>query len=436
MARYVSRCTGFDVTVLKEGADDPSQAILLPVRFACGIPSKHLLDTLGITATPISQHLSLSWPRKMLMGQAEAEFHELRIPISDDQQKARDVLKQLQEYEPALLAESERRRVLPNELKTYTTRTLLLTLLTLPILVLAWGRFLPNHQVTSKSIQMALATGTQILGWPLFSTSIRVLWYLHAADLGLLATLSITLSYTFSVVAFAFQLASQEFADPFFETSALLVTLIYAGKTIQIATRRAVGGAIDKLRDLQAKEVLVRESEDSEIIEKMDARLLQVGDIVRILPDSQVPVDGLVVVGTSAVDESSVNGESVPAGKAPGSLVMAGTYNIQGTLEVQVTRMTQENSLAIVANLVQLAQASRTSLQDLADTLAARILPVALFASISSFLVWLFVTHYKRGESWADSVAEAVTYAIAVMASSCPCALALAVRDVLTDPTF
>ena len=168
----------------------------------------------------------------------------------------------------------------------------------------------------------------------------------------------------------------------------------------------------------------------------MDARLLQVGDIVRILPDSQVPVDGLVVVGTSAVDESSVNGESVPAGKAPGSLVMAGTYNIQGTLEVQVTRMTQENSLAIVANLVQLAQASRTSLQDLADTLAARILPVALFVSISSFLVWLFVTHYKRGESWADSVAEAVTYAIAVMASSCPRALALAVRDVLTDPTF
>lgn len=93
VARYISRCTGFDVTVLKEGADDPLQAVVLPVRFACGIPSKHLLDTLGITATPIRQHISLSWPRKMLMGHAETTFHELRISISDDQQKARDVLK-------------------------------------------------------------------------------------------------------------------------------------------------------------------------------------------------------------------------------------------------------------------------------------------------------------------------------------------------------
>lgn len=432
MARFISRCTGFEVIVNEDALADGLQNIDLPVRFGRGVPPQQLLKILGITASPITQQSSMLWIRSLLSRRPQADLYELSFPMSGSHRKVRELMEELQDHEPSLLPESERQKALPNDLKAYVLRTLALTVITLPILALEWGRVLPNRPLTSRAIQLALASVTQILGWPLFSTAIRVLWYLHAIDLGLLATISVNLAYCFSVVAFTFEAASRGFAEPFFETSALLITLIFAGKTIQVATRRAVGSAIDKLRNLQAKEVdLVTQREDSAVIQRVDARLVQVGDIVRILPDTQVPVDGLVVSGTSAIDESSISGESVPAGKSPGSTVLAGTYNIQGTLEVQVTRMTQDNSLAAVANLVQLAQASRTSLQDTADLLASRILPIALVISVISFFVWLFVTHYRRGEPWGYSVGEAMTYAIAVMAASCPCALALAVSLVI-----
>ena len=158
-------------------------------------------------------------------------------------------------------------------------------------------------------------------------------------------------------------------------------------------------------------------------------RLLYFDDIIRILPDTKIPTDGVVVHGTSAINEAAINSESVPVAKAIGSIVHAGTLNTDGIFNIQVSRLLHNNSLSNVVNLVKLAQASRSQLQDLTDKLAAIILPVALSVAVLSFIVWLLVNRYIRDRPWGTCVAEAFTYLIAVMASSCPCALALAVSD-------
>jgi P-type E1-E2 ATPase len=119
---------------------------------------------------------------------------------------------------------------------------------------------------------------------------------------------------------------------------------------------------------------------------KFASRLLHYGDIIRIRADTRIPTDGLVVDGSSEVDQSSTTGESLPTPKSPGSAVIAGTLNLNGQLDIQVTRLLHENSLARIAGLVKLAQASKSRFQDVADRVSAIILPVAAVVAVSSLV--------------------------------------------------
>ena len=149
-------------------------------------------------------------------------------------------------------------------------------------------------------------------------------------------------------------------------------------------------------------------------------RLLYYDDIVRILPGSRVPSDGIVVSGKGSIDESAVTGESLPVIKQFGSTVLAGTVNLEGQLDVQVTKLLHQNSLASVISLVESAQSARTQLQDIADRISAVMLPVASLSSIIAFVAWLLVNRMVRDRSWSSSAVDALTYAIAIMAVSCP----------------
>lgn len=436
VARFVSQFTGFDVRLNNFHAGD-SNTLILPIVFDNDVPPNSLISALGVDLVPREGTNGRNVLKNRSTSGNKSETFEIYIPISSDPhavQTPREIMDQLAPYGARLLPPQKAGQAGTRDLQMCALRTGALAALTLPILVMAWGELPRRHPMASRWAQFGLATAVQALGWPLFKTSIRVLWYLRSPDLGLLATLSTCLSYIFSVIALAFHATGHAFADPVFETSALLLTLIFAGKTIQFATRQAVGNAIDKLSDLQIAETgLFIDPTDKSKVQLIDVRLLQVGDIIRAPPHSRIPSDGVVVKGLSAVDEATVTGESVPAEKDIGSIVLAGSLNLQGALEVQVSRMTHENSLATVASLVRLAQASRTKLQDLADKLAKAILPVALFVSVASFVVWLLVNRKIRGRSWGDSVASSFSYAIAVMASSCPCALALAVSFTSSD---
>jgi P-type E1-E2 ATPase len=135
----------------------------------------------------------------------------------------------------------------------------------------------------------------------------------------------------------------------------------------------------------------------------------------------------LVVNGSSDADESSLTGESIAVPKEPGSRVIAGTLNLGGTLDVQVTKLVHENSLAHITALVKQAGSSRSPIQDLSDKFSAVILPVAAASACIAFLVWVLVGLYVRHRSPTSSSVDALTYAIAILIVSCPCAIGLAV---------
>lgn len=156
-------------------------------------------------------------------------------------------------------------------------------------------------------------------------------------------------------------------------------------------------------------------------------RLLAYDDVLRVTSGERIPTDGLIVAGEADVDESILTGESLPLPKSVGKIVKAGSTLVNGSIDVQATSLISENSLAAVASLVERAQASRTRYQDLADRVAAKLLPIALCVSVFASIAWGLASRYARDESTSSSAVIGVTYAIAVMAVSCPCAIGLAV---------
>jgi cation transport ATPase len=155
-------------------------------------------------------------------------------------------------------------------------------------------------------------------------------------------------------------------------------------------------------------------------------RLLHYDDIIRIKAGEIVPTDGVVVEGHGTFDESSLTGESVPVAKSPGSSLTAGTKLQDGQLDIAVTRLIPENSISTIVDAVS-SSSTGSEYQDLADTMAGSLLPVAGVCCLAAFLGWMFVERFRRDQSWGEAVISGVGYAIAIAAVSCPCALAIAV---------
>lgn len=307
--------------------------------------------------------------------------------------------------------------------------TILAALLTIPIVVLAWSHN-PVQYSTKSIVSLVLATFVQGIAIPEFYVgAIKSLVYSRMLEMDMLVVISITAAYGYSVVAFALTHAGYSLeTGEFFETGALLITLVLLGRLVAaFAKVRAVSAV--SLRSLQAeKATLVDRSGDTT---EIDARLLQFGDIFHVPAHARVVTDGEILEGSSAVDESMLTGESIPVPKVPGDDVVAGTLNGPTALKVRMTRLPGKNSITDIANLVENALASKPRIQDLADKVASYFIPVVLGVSLTVFTIWMVVAIKVRGESGGSAVAIAITYGIAVLAISCPCALGLAVPMVL-----
>ena len=151
------------------------------------------------------------------------------------------------------------------------------------------------------------------------------------------------------------------------------------------------------------------------------------GDIVRVHSGDAIPTDGIIVDGQGTLDESAITGESVPVIKTVGDVVASGNTVIDGTLDILVTHLVHENSIASMKIAVESAHGSDAKFADLADTFASYLLPIAAVCALISFIVWMLVNRFIRGQSWGTSVVDGITYAITILAVSCPCALALSV---------
>ncbi len=201
----------------------------------------------------------------------------------------------------------------------------------------------------------------------------------------------------------------------YFESAGTILSLVTVGKYLETRSKSKTGGAIEALIDLAPKTATVVAEDGTEATVDVDAILP--GQVLRVRPGESIPVDGVVLEGSSAVDESALTGESIPVEKTAGDTVNAATVNRTGSFTFRATRVGADTSLAKIVQLVEDANATKAPIARLADKVAGVFVPVVFVISAVTFLVWMALT---------ESVNEALTSAVAVLVISCPCALGLA----------
>lgn len=307
-------------------------------------------------------------------------------------------------------------------------KTIIAAVLTAPVALLAFCETTVTEK-TKALISIVLATLVQFIAISEFYLpALKSLIYNGVLEMDMLVVISITAAYFYSVVAFGLRMAHSPLETPeFFETSTLLITLVLLGRVIAAYTRNRAVAAVS-LRSLQPSTAMIIENGS---VREIDSRLLQYGDKLKLFPHSLVPTDCLILDGSSEVDESMLTGESLPVTKKPGMELIAGTVNGSGTLVAQLTRLPGKNTVTDIAGLVEEASKSKPQIQDLADRVASLFVPVVSAVAIIVFILWVIIGLKLRNESGAKAVVCAITYAVAVLAISCPCALGLAVPMVL-----
>ncbi|MBE9566728.1 MAG: copper-translocating P-type ATPase, partial [Proteobacteria bacterium] len=266
-------------------------------------------------------------------------------------------------------------------------------------------------------VLLALATPVQFwAGWQFY----RGFWLaLRAgfADMNTLIAFGTTAAYGYSLaVTLAPSLVSRAGADVhfYYDTSAMIITLILLGRLLEIGAKGRASEAIRRLAGLQSKTArVIRDQAEMEI--PIDE--VAVGDIVAVRPGERIAVDGTIADGQSAVDESMVTGESMPVDKGPGDAVIGGTINLTGAFRFHASRVGAETVLAQIIRLVREAQGSKAPIQRVADRVAAVFVPIVIAVALVTFAIWMIV---------GPNPAYAVVAAVSVLIIACPCALGLA----------
>jgi Cu+-exporting ATPase len=265
--------------------------------------------------------------------------------------------------------------------------------------------------------QFALASVVQFyIGWPFYNGGMRALMN-KSANMDVLVALGTSAAYFYSVVeTLRYQFAGVHHPDLYFETSAVLITLVLLGKYMETRAKRQTTAAITELMDLQAKEAsrIVNGVEELVPIDQVD-----VGDLLRVRPGEKIPVDGVLVEGESAVDESMITGESLPIVKRPEDKLIGATVNTTGSFIMKAEKVGKDTALAGIVRIVEEAQGSKAPIQRLADRISGIFVPIVLVIAVSVFAVW--IAAIQPGQ-WNAALAAAIS----VLVIACPCALGLA----------
>lgn len=262
---------------------------------------------------------------------------------------------------------------------------------------------------------LALATPVQFFcGWPFLRGFVSALRH-GAADMHSLIAVGTLSAYSYStaVTLLPFVAGGGPADHVYFDTAAMIITFILLGRRLEGRARRRASSAIHALMDLRP-ETARRIEGDSETIVQVDRVIL--GDRLRIRPGDRIPVDGRILDGHSAVDESMLTGESIPVEKRPGDNVVGGSTNTSGTFVYEAEAIGSETALARIVDLVRTAQATKAPIQRLADRIAGIFVPIVFCFAGATFAVWIA----------ASTLEAAVVNAVAVLIISCPCALGLA----------
>jgi Cu+-exporting ATPase len=268
----------------------------------------------------------------------------------------------------------------------------------------------------SRWLMFALATPVQFyVGWQYYIGAYKSLRN-GSANMDVLIAMGSSVAYFYSVTV----LLGLFPGHVYFETAAVIITLIRLGKFLEARAKGRTSEAIKKLMGLRAKTArVVRSGLEAEV--PVDEVI--VGDVVLVRPGEKIPVDGVVMEGRSAVDESMLTGESLPVEKAPGDPVIGATLNKLGSLKFEATKVGKETALAQIVRLVEEAQGSKAPIQKLADQVSAIFVPVVLGIAAITFLAWYFIVPQAWG---GGDFTTALINMVAVLVIACPCAMGLA----------
>ncbi|MFH1243730.1 MAG: heavy metal translocating P-type ATPase [Pseudomonadota bacterium] len=315
-----------------------------------------------------------------------------------------------------LEAEDAELKARREEIRNQTRKFLAGLVFTVPLFLLSMGRDFGifgswAHAAWVNWLFLALATPVQFYtGWDYYTGGWKSIKN-GSANMDVLVAMGSSVAYFYSLIVLFNPLLGQHV---YFETSAVIITLIKLGKMLESRTKARTGGAIRKLMGLRPKTATILEHGQERDI---PLSRVKVGDVVIVRPGESIPVDGTVLDGESSVDESMLTGEPIPVDKVPGAQVAGGTINGQGRLKLEATRVGKDTALARIIRLVQEAQGSKAPIQALADRVAAVFVPGVMGIALLTFLLWWII---------GGEFVPAMIRLVAVLVIACPCALGLA----------
>ena len=316
------------------------------------------------------------------------------------------------------------------ELLDMTRRFWIGTALAVPVIILEMGAHLPGlnfHHFVSPQlaiwVQFLLATPVVLwAGWLFFvrgwaSVRNRSLNMFSLIALGIGTAYLYSLAATFAPSLFPENLRQDGVVPVYYEAAAVITVLVLLGQVLELRAREQTGGAIRALLNLAPKTARRIRADGGEDDVPLEA--VQVGDRLRVRPGDSVPVDGVVLEGRSAIDESMVTGESMPVEKAPDGKLIGGTINGTGSFVMRAEKVGSDTMLARIVQMVAEAQRSRAPIQRLADTVSAWFVPTVIVVAVASFIAWMIFGP-------PPAFAYALVAAVSVVIMACPCALGLA----------
>jgi Cu+-exporting ATPase len=302
------------------------------------------------------------------------------------------------------------------EIKDQTRKFLAGVIFTTPLFFLSMGRDFGlvgpwSHALWVNWLFWALATPVQFYtGWDYYTGGLKSLKN-KTANMDVLVAMGSSVAYFYSLALLLFPFLGKHV---YFETSAVIITLIKLGKMLEARTKGKTGGAIRKLMGLRPKTATIIEGAKEK---EISLSQVKVGDVVVVRPGESIPVDGKVLDGESSVDESMLTGEPIPVDKGPGDKITGGTINGEGRLKFEATAVGKDTALARIIRLVQEAQGSKAPIQALADRVAAVFVPGVMGIAFLTFILWWVI---------GGEFVPAMIRLVAVLIIACPCALGLA----------
>ncbi|MDP9299572.1 MAG: heavy metal translocating P-type ATPase [Actinomycetota bacterium] len=391
------------------------------------------LRTDGIACATCMTNIEGALVRLPGVDRADANYSAERVSVSfdpariglDDMRGAVEAIGyRIEERAQPGSAESEDREALERraEIRDLSRRVIVGAVLTTPVVVAVMATnffdatWVPDW-LMNRWVQLALIAPVMFYtGWPIHRTGWLTLRH-RMADMNALITIGTTAAFTYSLFVTLFpSLVPEELRQVYYEAVGAILTLILLGRLFEARAKAGTGEAIRTLISLQAKTARVaRDGEEQEISIADVAE----GDVVVVRPGETIPVDGEVVGGRSAVDESMVTGEPIPVSKEPGDTVIGATINQTGAFRFRATKVGRDTMLAQIIRLVEQAQASKAPIQRLADLVASYFVPAAVFIAIGTFIIW-----FDFGPE--PALTFALVSAVSVLIIACPCALGLA----------